>query len=454
MPARRQHFDKSILHPGVVVRLAEADGAHTLVGETIVRVPGGVPGDRGLVRIRHVGGQAAWGSLELLEHPSPDRVEAPCPVVLRCGGCPWQTASLQAQRAARLAAIQGLLGDLAADARWHLWPGTAATTGYRTRALMMARKNRRLGLELGFFAPGSHDLVPATGCVVQHPLVTQVLTAARDVLEASHITVWNDETATGLLRAVLYRVDPDLGEGLLTLVVSRHARQEQLAAELLEIPGVSGVFVNTNAAPGGAVLGPETLHVGGERTQRVRYGSLDLEVGPTAFLQTRHDMTATLIDVVGGFLPARMAHLLDLYAGVGVLGLSLRERADRLTLVERDAEAVLDARVNLANLGVTAGRVVAADAAIFAGDLAGLDPPPDAVVLDPPRAGCAPAVLDAVAALPGNPALVYVSCGPASLARDLKRLREAGFQVTDVALLDMFVHTPHVEVVVALRRGA
>ncbi|MGM0574907.1 MAG: 23S rRNA (uracil(1939)-C(5))-methyltransferase RlmD [Myxococcota bacterium] len=435
-----------------MLRLAPKGGSVALAEGVEVRVPGGVPGDRGVLRIVHTGKNAVWGKVHDLTVPSPDRVSTFCDVVDRCGGCPWQSVSAEAQRRARLAGLEAALGDLLDGARRHPWAGPVADRGFRTRALMMARKHRGR-LRLGFFAPGTNDLVPAERCPVQDARIGTALEEVRFRLHRRRVTTWEGAGSDGLLKAALLRMDPAVGAGLLTLVVTRDDESlPALARELVGIPGVAGVHANVNPADGGPVLGPETRHLAGARYQEVRYGSLALQIGPTAFLQTNHAVALALLEVVAGLTPGRMAHLADLYAGVGVFGLALSRRAERVTLVERSPAAVADARRNAARLGAEHVTVLEADAAEVAADLPG--PPPDAVVLDPPRSGCGPAVVDAIAALPGRPRVIYVSCGPKGLARDARRLVEAGFRVTDLVPLDMFPHTPHVEALVALERAS
>jgi 23S rRNA (uracil1939-C5)-methyltransferase len=442
------------LHAFEVTRLAAADGARADCGGVEVRLPGGVTGDRGTLAVTHVGQHAAWGRIVALTVPSPQRVAPPCRVVDRCGGCPWQHASLELQRAERLRDLHAQLDPWLAEARWQPWLGAPLEVGYRTRALWMARRpaqrgeTRRQGrLVLGLYAPHSNQLVPIDDCVVQHPTVSRVLAGVREVLDRSGVDCWRDASRPGQLRAVAFRCDPSLDQGLLTLVVSHTGGLDRLASELMSVPGVAGVAANVNTAEGGAVLGPTTVVLAGAARLPMRWGDLDLQVGATAFVQTRHDVAAQMLAVAADWLPVACVHLVDLYAGVGQLGLALRHRARQLTLVERDPAAVADARWNIEHLQVSHATVVAADAAAFAPHLA---PEADAILLDPPRAGCAPAVLDVLASRQGT--LVYVSCHPQALARDLPRLVDAGWRPTDVQPLDMFPHTPHVEVMVRLQR--
>ncbi len=441
--------------PGRVLRLAESDGAHveceTPDGPVIVRVPGAVPGDELFVRIGHVGQHMAWGKIERLDVPSPDRIDPPCPVVLRCGGCPWQMVLLDAQQRIKQTELQERLGALAANAEWHAWQPQQRATGYRTRALMMTRRVHGR-LLLGFFAAGTDDLVAVDECIVQHPKVERVLHEAREILDHSGITTWRDAQRPGQLRAVLFRLDPRQNDGLLTLVVTHEGGLEPIAEQLLAIPGVSGVFANLQQAAGGAVLGQETHHLVGAKMQTVELARTTLELGATAFLQTRHDAAQAIAQTLSKFLPAEMTHLVDLYAGIGVFGLALRERAKRVTLVERDSAAVADAQHNVARLKAENVTVVGESAETFAPRLAKLKP--DAIVLDPPRAGCAQSVLAALADVPATTHLVYVSCNAVSLARDLAVLAEQGWQVVAIAPIDMFPHTPHAEWVVRLAREA
>ncbi len=441
--------------PGRVLRLAEADGAlvecETPDGAVTVRVPGAVPGDALFVRIGHVGQHMAWGKIERLDEASPDRVEPPCPVVLRCGGCPWQMVTLAAQQRTKQAELQERLGALAADALWQPWQPHARATGYRTRALMMTRRVHGR-LLLGFFAAGTDDLVAVDQCVVQHPKVERVLHEVREILDHSGITTWRDAQRPGQLRAVLYRLDSRQNDGLLTLVVSHEAGLAPIAEQLLAVPGIAGVFANLQQAAGGAVLGAETRHLVGATVQTVQLGGTTFELGATAFLQTRHDAAEAILQTLQGFLPEHVGHLVDLYAGIGVFGLALRARAAQVTLVERDGAAVADARRNVARLAADNVTVVGEAAEAFAGKLAALQA--DAIVLDPPRAGCAPAVLEALAAPGATTHLVYVSCNGTSLARDIALLAAAGWQLTHVAPIDMFPHTPHAEWVARLERAA
>lgn len=447
-------FEQGDLVEGEVTRLTAKGGAEAELRGVMVRAPGGVPGDRGVFRVTHVGRNAAWARIHELHTPGQGRVEHDCNIVHRCGGCPWQMVSLDAQRQARQTALEeSLTGLTDENTRWLEWTDAKERYGYRTRALMMAR-HLRGELRLGFYESRTQELVGAEGCAVQHPQLNITLDAARGVIARHSLSTWRSAARPGILRALLLRIDPDQPKGLLTLVVSREPddQMNRIARELQGLDGITGVWANINTSEGGPVLGPVDLHLAGAIRQRVNFGELELEVGPTAFLQTQHAMANELVARVAALLPERMDHLLDVYSGIGVIGLSVRDRAERVTLIESDEAAVRDARHNIHRLEVENVEIVAGDAAEATLPVLA-DTPPDAIVLDPPRAGCAPELIDAIGASLGDPRIVLVSCGLKGLTRDVQRLAEAGFRVTDVAPLEMFPHTPHVEVVVGLRRG-
>jgi len=458
------------LAPGRVMALTDRPEAQGVVqgpaGPVPVRVAGGVPGDRGVFRVTHVGKNASWAAVHDLTRPSPVRVEAPCPVTHRCGGCPWQAVDLVAQRAARLALAQRATKGVIPRAAWRPWPHPPEPVGYRTRALVALR---HVGgrLRYGFFEPRSNRLVPAEPCAVHHPRVEAALRAARDILEARGLGTWRGPDRPGLLRGLLFRLDPDTPRadpaagGLMTFVVSRPDEALRAAArELVGQAGVSGVFAHIQDAPGGPLVGRgPTHHLAGAETQRLHYetvgGTLALDVGPVTFVQTHHAAARALVASLGALAPppsAGLGHLVDLYAGAGLMGLSLRARARHLTLVEASPAACEDARRNVARLGLAGqARVIQGDAAAHAPELLTALGPEDLVLLDPPRAGCGPEVVRALAAS-GLRRALYVSCQPRALGRDLRALAPAGWRVDAAVPVDMFPHTPHLEVVVSLVR--
>lgn len=452
-PSRPRRLQIGDLVPFVASSLGQGDGAEatTPADRRKLRVQGALPAETGVAQLRHVGQHALWGVVRQVEQAAPERVAAPCPVALECGGCPWQMADLTLQRSVKQERIVAALGPHAGDAEQVWWPGPSHLTGYRTRALMMAgRKERRLAL--GFFSPGTRQFVAALPCEAQHPLLNQALQGVLGVLQRIGVQPRHDARSRGDLRAVQLRLHPNEPAGLLLLVVQDIAPWRNVARQLLAIPGIAGVYAATRTDADGAVLAdaaPE--HLAGATHQRWPLGNEWLDIGPSAFVQTHADQAAALLQTVLDLLPEQTAHLVDAYAGVGVFGLAARARAAQVTLLERDGAATADARHNLQRLPDAAHvSVQTADAGAWAAELAASGA--TALVLDPPRAGCDPALLDAIPASCST--AVLVSCGLPGLGRDAQRLAGLGWRCDRVVAHDLFPHTPHAEVVTRWVRAA
>lgn len=412
-----------------------------------IRVRGLVPGDRVRVRVTHAGHNASWGALEELVAPSPERVTPRCDRHEACGGCPWQAWDPAAQRrekARRLAAVLAPLGPLP------IAPVAAPPEPYGHRnKLLLAAGGRSGALTLGLYAPRSHDVVPGEGCVVHDPAGEAAVQAVRAALDAARLPPWDERTGRGVLRHVLVRVAPGTGEVGVTLVVARWPLRGGAATgeRLLRVPGVASVWANHNPVVTSVALGPTSERLAGRPRLLAAVGATRYLLTPTGFFQTSTPALPLLVGAVAAALPARMGHLVDLYAGAGLFSLALAPRAARVTAVEASETAIGDLRAAARLNGFAHVTGLAGDAAT-----APLPPGPvEAVVVDPPRAGLPAAALARLQTL-APPHLVYVSCAPRSLARDLHTLVAAGWRVTAVQPVDLFPHTPHVESVVALER--
>ena len=448
----KRPFNQGDLVAGRITQLSRRGGSLAEVQGSEVRVMGGVPGDVATLRITHTGKHINVGQIQTLTAPSESRVEAPCPVMTQCGGCPWQSSDQALQQLTRERSVETLLAPfMTPKTRHHGWVGPEKIEGYRTRALMVTR-HRAGSMRLGFYAPGTQDLIPVERCPVQHPRVNSVLKHAHHILARLDWPTWRSAERPGVLRGLLFRLDPSRDEGILTLILSVEPGPKVAAAaeRLIRIEGVCGVHANVNTHQSGPLVGKRTEHLKGKRRQTLQYGALNLELSPTAFAQTRHDMAEAMVETLGTLLPERCEHLVDLYAGAGLLGLAHRARAERVTLIESHPEAAADAKHNARRLDASHVEVIAEDASTAGPRV--LRGGADAIILDPPRSGCSPALLDAICALKGALTVVYASCEARSLGRDLAKLHAAGFVLNDVALFDMFPHTPHVEVAVALTR--
>jgi 23S rRNA (uracil1939-C5)-methyltransferase len=389
----------------------------------VVFVPLAAPGDR--VRARIVERRRGFLRAEVCEvvRAGPERVEPPCPVFGRCGGCQWQHVGTRAQRAAKRDLVAEQLARLGGLRDVEVLPTRASPDvwGYRARITLVAD-----GRRLGFHRARSHALVEIDECAIADPVLVAHLEVARGWAAAvrgapSRVTLAS--APDGVVLAATLRTHPS--------EIDADATAELLA----RTPSVRGAVLT--GGTGRVVIGDPTLRVPVEP-------DLALEVPADAFTQVNPAATLLVVATVlelGAFRAGERA--IDLYCGAGTFALPLARRGVEVIGVERSAVAVAAARVNADRLGLGTARFTC-DA--VAGALERLPPAPlDAVVLDPPRGGAADVV--GVLAARRAPRVLYVSCDPATLARDARTLVSAGYRLVRVQPLDVFPQTYHVETV-------
>ncbi|MDP2305617.1 MAG: 23S rRNA (uracil(1939)-C(5))-methyltransferase RlmD [Pseudomonadota bacterium] len=404
---------------------AVTDGPHP------TRVFGGIPGEEAEVRVLGRGGHVDYGEWVGAAEPSADRISPSCPHYRPCGGCPWMHLGPDAARRWRRALVVDALLDAGLPAEVGaqveaVVPCPDGDLGYRHLAKLVAR-GADGGVRLGAFGRNSHDVVDVEGCAVLAPA----------------LRAWTElrlPLPDGLLRHVVVRRSRSHGTVLATLVARRDTPELRRVAATLP---ADGVFLHLNDRPGDAIFaaaGP-TERICGVELLEEHVDGVVFGVGPTDFFQTNPSTAARL----WADLPRPDGRaLLDLYCGVGAVALQLGRSASDVLGIEASPAAVARARQNAARNGIAArfeaGAVGAELPASFAGGL---------VIVNPPRSGLGPGVAEQVVALRPSE-LVYVSCDPRTLARDLVRLVAGGLRVRRVTPYDMFPQTVHVETVAVL----
>ena len=421
---------------------------------TRVHVPGALPGESVLAAVEHRSPHRAeaWARLVQIITPSPHRRAPACRAFGACGGCVlqhldypeqlrWKAGRVRAIAAAQPALAGVPVADCVASPR---------PLGYRNRSKLVCAPARgaaagRAPLVLGAYAPRTHDVVDlAGGCRIAEAPLDEVAAGLREVLIRLGVTPYDERTATGDLRYAVLRAN-HRGAVLAVLVTARRAWPigPAVAAALAAAhPAVAGVVQNINPTRGNAIYGPDDLPLAGEPALDDQIGGVRLRLSARAFLQANRDVAALAYAAIADALAVQASDtVVDAYAGVGGIALTLAARAQAVIGIEENPAAVADASASAALNQAAQVRFQAADAAAGLRAVARAD----LVVLNPPRKGCAPAVLAEVARLAPR-AIAYLSCDPTTLARDLAWLAERGYRTRMLTPFDMLPHTPHVEV--------
>ena len=414
-----------------------------------------LPGEKVVARVVHAGrNRIIAGTVRVLQ-PSRDRIaRTSCPHYRACQSCALLSWKYDAQlvcKGKRVADALAAFPSLLEVPLSEVW-AAPETLGYRASAkLVVARKRGKA--QVGMYRRGSHDVVDIADCPLHHPLINRVAAVVRDELDRGKISAYDANHRRGLLRYLLVRVSPSYDKAMVTFVASeRNYREVTHLAKWLQrkIPEVISVHQNVNSSSGNVIFGRETFKVLGTPDLIDKVGDVRLRLGPTSFLQVHHAQAARIYRLVRDWCDLQTGEsVLDLYCGVGGISLHLAGKAHQVLGVETVAEAVRHAQANAKMNGFTNCKFVAGDVEVILGGDFSLAGELGAVVVNPPRSGCSPQVLSAIASLQPR-TLVYVSCHPDSLARDLALLVEQGFRVEQVQPVDMFPQTPHVENVVRL----
>lgn len=421
------------------------------VDNMIVFVDGGVPGDTVEIEITAIKKTYMTGKILKLIIPSGTRQEPPCPYFGRCGGCQLLQVQYDAQLAIKRKIVTDALERIGGikDVPVNAVIGMETPYRYRNKAQFKIS-----GKGVGFFAKRSHQIVPIEDCLTQPESCVQVIETFNALLKDGCFELYDEQQHTGFLRGIIQRTN-EQGENMIVIVGNGKKLKHKvkiLQAITERIPEVRSVYLNVNTTRGNAVLGRENHLLLGTPQIEERIGDLSFLISPNSFFQVNTRQTKVLYDLVKRMAALTGAEtLFDLYCGTGTIGLYLAREAARVYGIEIVENAVLDAQENAERNQIKNIRFIQGKSETEAPKLAEEGVHPDVIVLDPPRKGCDPALLEMIENL-SVPKVVYVSCNPSTLARDLKILREYGYQVQEVQPVDLFPGTGHVETVAVLSR--
>lgn len=412
-------------------------------------------GDKVIAHIIKVKKNYAVARIHQIVTPSPDRVKPDCPVFQQCGGCAWRHITYEAEcrlKEQQVADALVRIGHLAVTLRPILAAGE--TDGYRNKAQFPVGGTAQ-ELKIGFFAPRSHRIVDCRACRLQPPVFEAALRAFSRWIAENNVSVYNEETGEGLLRHIYLRQAQATGEVMACAVVNGNEIPAPvlLVGELLrEVPALKSLILNENTARTNVVLGLRCKTLWGGDGIVDELCGLRFFISPLSFYQVNRAQAERLYRKAAEYAALTGAEtLLDLYCGTGTIGLTMAGKAKQVIGVEAVSEAVEDAQRNAALNGIANARFICGDAALAAHQLAEEGVQPDVIVIDPPRKGCDAQLIDTIVEMAPR-RVVYVSCAPATLARDLKLFAEQGYETREATPVDLFPRTGHVETVALLEQ--
>jgi 23S rRNA (uracil1939-C5)-methyltransferase len=439
--------------------LAKVDGMTVFVDQT-------VPQDVALVQVFRRKKNYAEARLVTLIEPSPHRVKAPCPYSGICGGCKWQFLDYTKQLEYKRQHVAEAIEHLALLDHVEVLPTLPSPKQfeYRNKMEFSASDRRWLlpeelailepkrGIALGLHVPGTYyKVLDIDACLLQPDLGNQLLNHVKATIHGSSRPVYGLKSHQGFWRFLTLRHSEASDRWMANLITTREDRSavEPLAQSLQErFPQVSSVVNNITARRSGVAVGEYEILLAGEAHIHDRIGGLDFKISANSFFQTNTRGAERLFETVKTFAELAAGQTVaDLYSGTGTIALSLARQARQVIGFEMVESAVLDAESNCRRNNITNCRFIRGD---LRESLKTASLRPDVMIIDPPRVGMHKEVIEQVLAM-APPVIVYVSCNPATLARDLGLMKEA-YDVLQVQPVDMFPHTFHIEAIARMRR--
>ena len=432
---------------------AEGQGVAKIEG-CAVFVPNAIRGERCLVRIEKVGKTWAAGKITEILEKSPHRVQRQCPISSSCGGCDFWHMDYDEETRLKADRVRQALNRIGGEQLGEI-PILSAPTccDYRNKAQypVSSRKDRVFA---GFFRAGTHQVVENDRCRILPEETDRVKDIVVDYVNHYRISAYDEATGKGLLRHIYVRRGAVSGQVLVCLVVNgrKLSHTEDLIRRLQAVPGFTTLVLAVNTRPGNAVLGNEFITLYGPGYIEDTLCGLTFRLSPRSFYQVNHHQAQRLYEAaISQAQITKNDLVLDLYCGVGTITLAMAKAAGKVIGVEVVEQAVADARDNAMRNGIENAEFFCGDAGKAALELEAKGVIPDVVVVDPPRKGLNADTIEALAKMQPR-RIVYVSCDPATLARDVALLKEKGYRLLNAMAADLFPRCAHVETVILLSR--
>ena len=417
------------------------------IGELVVFVEGALPDEEILIEIETRKKNYAIGRLIEILKPSSERMEPFCPIYADCGGCQLQHLSYSAQLKWKRQQVVDAIERIGKISGVEVFDtlGMENPLRYRNKMQFPAGKN----LKIGCYARGSHKIIDTSSCMIQNAQNDKILAAVRKIAKNFNIQPYNEDTHRGFLRHVMGRVGSN-GEFMIVLVTAtKNFPNEKnfVRALLKELPNVTSIQQNVQTFHNNVILGRETRILYGKSTIHDKIGNLRFNISARSFFQVNTAQAEILYKTALNFANLHGNELiLDVYCGTGTISLFMAKKARKVIGIEVVSSAIADAIKNSRENHIKNAEFIVGDAVNV---LPRINDYAEVVIVDPPRAGCDKKVLETISTM--NPEkIIYVSCNPATLARDLKILDDFGYKTKKIQPVDMFPFTSHVECVAQL----
>ena len=451
-----QIFKNDITIINITGITSEGYGVGRTTNGVAVFVPNTAIGDRVEVLIVKVLKKYCFGKILRIITPSSDRCEIDCPVFLKCGGCCYRHITYDAELKIKEQKVKDAVKRIAGlDIYIKPIVGSDNINRYRNKAQLPISQNKNGNIEMGFYGYHSHRVVDTQSCLLQPKIFDDIMSVTRNFLYETNQPIYNEATHKGLVRHLYVRYGEKTGEIMVCLIMNgeRLKEQDKLINSLKEkITGVKTVLINSNKEKTNVIIGRKNILLCGEGYITDTLCGLNFRISPNSFYQVNRTQAEKLYTKAKEYAFLKKEDLLvDLYCGTGTIGLTMAKDCKRLVGVEIVPDAVKDAKLNAKLNKIDNAEFICGDAAKCAEKLKQNNLKPNVVVVDPPRKGLTPSLINTIEQM--NPdRVVYISCDPGTLARDLKIFAEKNFKIIELTPFDLFPRTAHVETVVLMSR--
>jgi 23S rRNA (uracil1939-C5)-methyltransferase len=442
------------IYEGIVVDINDKGQGVLKYQNMAVFLDGGLPGDKVTFKIKTLKKKYAIASIEEIVKKAKDRIDAPCKYFGQCGGCQIQNLEYSSQLNLKRKQVENTINRIGGlkDLKCDVIYGMENPYYYRNKVQMPIQKING-EIKIGFFKRGTHEVIDIDECIIQHKNNNNIIKGIKKWIEENNIKIYDEKSHKGNIRHLIIKMDFKTEKWLLIIVGRK--RELVFKNELISIleansNGFTGLIYNQNIEKSNVILGKKFEKIYGSEKLTMHLGSLKFKISAPAFFQVNTKQTEKLYERA-----LKMADLdgseivYDLYCGTGSISLFLAKASKKVIGIEIIKEAIDDARENakindINNVEFYAGDVKEVFPKRYAkGDIA------DVVVIDPPRKGCNEKVIDTICEMEPKK-VVYISCNPATLARDIKYFNLKGYKVELIELVDLFAHSVHIESVVKL----